>query len=117
MEGFTSEDYMFDLYNDYDEDFYKIRGEGILDFYLTQFYKSNLSENEINKIFPVLYDFTKRLNSLGITPHVSQENILLYKYILNNDIKSIINLKKKKFYKNLNLKKFAKNAIKKILRK
>ena len=117
MEGFTSEDYMFDLYNDYDEDFYKIRGEGILDFYLTQFYKSNLSENEINKIFPALYDFTKRLNSLGITPHVSQENILLYKYILNNDIKSIIILKKKKFYKNINLKKFAKKAIKKILRK
>lgn len=115
MEGFTSEEYMFDLYNDYGDDFYKIRGEGIFDFYLTQFYKSDLSKTEIYKIFPALYDFTKRLNSLGLTPHVTEENTLLYNHILNKDVESIIKLKNKRTH-NFNFKTNVKKIIKKILR-
>ena len=49
-EGFTSEEYMIDLYGAHDDEFYKIRGEGILDSYMTQFRKANLSENEIINI-------------------------------------------------------------------
>lgn len=116
MEGFTSEEYMHDLYKDWDDDFYKIRGEGILDFYLSQFIKSNLSENEIIKIFPALYDFTKRLKLLGVTPHVTEENTVLYNHILNKDVESIIKLKRKIKKPDLNLKSFAKKVIKKILR-
>lgn len=115
MEGFTSEEYMFDLYGCYDDEFYKIRGEGILDFYLSQFNKANLSEKEIIKIFPVLYDFTKRLNLLGVTPHVNEKNIKLYDLILNKNIDGII--KSKRTNKKLNLKSFSKKFIKKILRK
>ncbi len=116
MEGFASEEYMYYFYNHFDDDFYKIRGEGILDFYLTQFIKAELSENEIIKIFPALYDFTKRLNLLGLTPHVTEENTALYNYILDKDVESIIKLKRKVKNHDLNLKSFAKKVIKKILR-
>ena len=115
LEGFTSEEYMFNLYNSYDDDFYKIRGEGILDFYMSQFFKSNLSDEEIIKIFPAVYDFTKRLNSLGLTPHVSKENTILYDHILNKDVDAVIKFKKVKPPRNL--KRFIKNIVKKILRK
>ncbi|WP_296790749.1 glycosyltransferase family 2 protein [uncultured Methanobrevibacter sp.] len=115
IEGFTSEEYMFNLYNSYDDDFYKIRGEGILDFYMSQFFKSNLSDEEIIKIFPAVYDFTKRLNSLGLTPHVSKENTILYDHILNKDVDAVIKFKKVKPPRNL--KRFIKNIVKKILRK
>ena len=112
MEGFTSEEYMVELYNDYDIDFYKIRGEGILDFYLSQFIKSNLSKREIINIFPALYDFTKRLNSLGLTPHVNEENIILYNQILNKNLNQIISSKiPSKSYRNI-----IEKIIKKILR-
>ena len=106
---------MFNLYNSYDDDFYKIRGEGILDFYMSQFFKSNLSDEEIIKIFPAVYDFTKRLNSLGLTPHVSKENTILYDHILNKDVDAVIKFKKVKPPRNL--KRFIKNIVKKILRK
>lgn len=90
MEGFTSEQYIHGLYKQYDEEFYKIRGEGIINFYLSQFRKSNLSRTEIINIFPALYDFTKRLDILGISPYVSKENKDLYEYILNKNVKRII---------------------------
>ncbi len=115
MEGFTSEEYMFDLYNCYDDEFYKIRGEGILDFYLSQFNKASLSEKEIIKIFPALYDFTKRLSLLGVTPHVNEKNTILYDQILNKNIDDII--KSKRNPNDANLKNYAKKFIKKILRK
>lgn len=109
MEGFTSEQYMAALYKDYDDDFYKIRGEGIINFYLSQFRKSKLSEGEVIKIFPVLYEFTKRLELLGITPYVSEENEKLYNQILNKKLKQIVISKiGRKFYK---------SAIKKIIKK
>lgn len=113
-EGFASEQYMYDFYNSYDEDYYKIRGEGILDFYLKQFYKSNLNKNELEKIFPAVYTFTSRINSLGLKPHVNEVNKNLFNLILEKDINSIMDLKKinrnkptkKAKIKNL-LKKFA----------
>lgn len=115
MEGFTSEQYLADLYCGYGCDFYKMRGEGILDFYLSQFRKANLPKPEIINIFPALYEFTERLNLIGLTPHVNKENVVLYEYILNKDIKKII--KSKRNYRNVNFKNLAKKVIKKVLRK
>lgn len=90
IEGLTSEKYMFEMYKNYDDNFYKIRGEGTINFYLSQFRKANLSKMEIIKIFPALYDFTKKLELLGITPYVSKENKTLYNHILNENINRII---------------------------
>lgn len=115
-EGFASEQYMYDFYNTYDEDYYKIRGEGILDFYLKQFYKSNLNENEINNIFPALYEFISRLNTLGLKPHVNELNKKLFNLILEKDIESIMELKK--INRNKPTKKAKiKNLLKKVVRK
>lgn len=119
LEGFASEEYLSDLYNSYENaDLYKIRSEGILDFYLSQFYKSNLTKNEIINIFPALYRFTHRIYSLGLSPHVSEHNKILFDYILDKDISSILK------YKNVNievprkqkLKNFVKHNIKKVIR-
>ncbi len=116
IEGFTSEQYMYDLYaTQGNENFYKIRGEGILDFYLTQFYKANLTEKEIIKIFPSLYGFVNRIHSFGLTPHVSESNIILFNYIINEDITQIISLKQKD--KKVSKKRKVMNIIKKVKNK
>ena len=119
IEGFTSEEYMFELYNDYGNDnLYKIRSEGILDFYLSQFYKSNLTKNEVIDIFPALYNFTYRINSLGFSPHVNENNKILFNYILDKDIPSILELKKigMDVPRKQKLKNIVKHNIKKIIR-
>lgn len=116
IEGFTSEEYMYNLYKLHgNENFYKIRGEGILDFYLTQFYKANLSKTEIIDIYPSLYNFTKRISDFGLTPHVSENNVILFDLILNNDINQIL------LFKHVDVevskKKKIKNVIKKVMKK
>ena len=90
-ECFIAEKYMYDLYSSFEKDeLYKIRGEGILDFYLRQFYRSNLSISEVNSIFPLLYEFTIMCDNLGLTPHVTETNKILFKYILEKNIESIL---------------------------
>lgn len=119
IEGFTSEDYMYDLYKlQGNENFYKIRGEGILDFYLTQFYKSNLTKQEIIDIFPTLYNFTKRMYDFGLTPHVSETNLILFDLILNKDVNQIIVFKKVdvKVSKKKKIKNFIRMFIDKVIR-
>ena len=93
FEGFASEKYMYDFYSDLDDNnsFYKIRGEGILNFYLNQFKKSKLNKKEIIDIFPLLYDFVYRLNSFNLLP--SEENMLLFNKILEKDLAFILKLK------------------------
>ena len=116
MEGFTSEKYLYELYKNRGyEHFYKIRGEGILDFYLSQFHNANLSKNEIIEIFPVLQDFTNRIASFGLTPHVNQENIRLFELILSNDLNQII--LDKQVDKKISKKSKIKNIIKKAMNK
>lgn len=119
IEGFASEEYMFELYNDYgNENLYKIRSEGILDFYLSQFYKSNLTKNEVIDIFPALYNFTYRINSFGLSPHVNENNKILFNYILDKDIPSILELKKIGIDvpRKQKLKNIVKHIIKKVIR-
>ena len=116
IEGFTSEKYMFDLYNCCgNNNLYKIRSEGILDFYLSQFYKSRLTKNEVIDIFPLLYDFTYRIYSLGLSPHVNENNKILFNYILNKDILAILKLKNIPI--NMSRKQKFKNNIRHIIKK
>ncbi len=116
MEGFTSEDYLYNLYKDLgNENFYRIRAEGILDFYLSQFYKANLSKLEIIRIFPVLYDFTIRINKLGLIPHVNKDNLILFNLILKKDINQIILFKRKD--NEVSNKQKLKNVLKKVIKK
>lgn len=120
VEGFESERFLHDFYNSYNKNyFYKIRGEGILDFYLNQFYKSNLTKNEIINIFPLLYEFVIRADSFGLTPHVTENNKLLFNYIINKDINSIFkikNLVQEDVKFNIKLRNFMKNILKKFIR-
>ena len=93
-ECFVAEKYMYDMYTCIGkEEFYKIRGEGILDFYLRQFYQSNLNMSEVNEIFPSLYEFTIMCSNLGLTPHVTETNKILFKHILEKDLDSILIIK------------------------
>ena len=95
LEGLVSEEYIYNLYNEYEgnDNLYKIRAEGILDFYLNQFYRSNLNRKQIFSIFPLLYDFVERINGFGLKPHVYEHNNVLFNYILDKDIDSIIQFK------------------------
>ena len=117
-EGFVSEEYLYNIYQDYsnDEKLYKIRGEGILDFYLTQFFKADLSKEEIRKIFPLLYDFVDRISKLGLTPHVTEINELLFDYVLQKDIENILKLKGFVPENPNKIKRFIKKVVKKILK-
>ena len=44
-------------------------------------------------IFPSLYEFTYRINSFGISPHVNENNKILFNYILDKDISAILKFK------------------------
>lgn len=115
-EGFVSEEYMYSLYNTHEnKNLFRIRGEGILDFYLNQFSKCNLSKDEILKIFPQLYEFVYRLQQLDLTPHTSERNIILFDYILKKDIDAILEFKGFKPKEN-KFKVFIKRFAKKILK-
>ncbi len=119
-EGFVSEDYLFNFYNKIgNENFCRIRGEGILDFYLTQFYKSNLTKEEIFRIFPLLYDFVYRFSLLGLYPHTSETNCILFDNILDKNLDFILKFKKDstKINKINTFKLLAKKFAKKLLKK
>lgn len=119
VEGFTSEDYLYNYYKiNNNMNFYKIRLEGILDFYLNQFYKSNLSKKEIYDIFPLLYKFINRANDFGAIPHVSEMNKILFDNILNNNLEGILIIKddsRKKPSKHAKLKNLFKKIKNKVL--
>lgn len=117
-EGFVSEEYLYNMYLDYsnNEELYRIRGEGILDFYLNQFYKAKLSKEEILKIFPSLHDFVYRLSKLGLTPHITKQNELLFDYVLQKDVKCVLRLKGFVPEEQNKIKRFIKKIAKKILK-
>ncbi len=93
VEGFTSEEYLFNLYSSWNhEEYYALRGQGTLDFYLNRFISSNLSEYEIEKIFHLLYGFCYRLHTLNIFPKQSK-NSTTFNIILKKDVRSLIKFK------------------------
>ncbi|WP_407423337.1 glycosyltransferase family 2 protein [Methanobrevibacter sp.] len=92
-EGLISEDYLYNFYLDIGkENFCKIRGESMLDFYLIQFYKAKLTEKEVRNIFPEMYKFTNRFKELGLRP-THPINQTLFEHIMKKDLDSILIMK------------------------
>ena len=69
--------------------------EGNLDFFLSQFFKSNLNEKEVNDILPLLYWFAEKGTFYNLTPK-EFKNKLLFNSILQKDVFSIMEIKKYK---------------------
>ena len=96
MEGLTAEKYLFNISNSINKDYYfKYRLEGNLDFFLSQFFKSNLNEKEVNDILPLLYWFAEKGTFYNLTPK-EFKNKLLFNSILQKDVFSIMEIKKYK---------------------
>lgn len=93
VEGFMSEKYLFNLFTEWGHnEYYSMRGQGILDYYINRFMLSNLDNNEIEKLMPLFNEFCQRLNKLNITPK-KERNMVVFKYILNQDIEGLIKFK------------------------
>ena len=96
VEGFTSEEYLFNLYNDLNhEEYYYLRGEGILNYYINRFMYSELNNYEIEKLMHLFYEFCNRLNLLNISPQ-DEKNAMVFKYILEKDFDNLIKCKNHK---------------------
>ncbi|WP_299524197.1 glycosyltransferase [uncultured Methanobrevibacter sp.] len=94
MEGLSAEKYLLDIFDSIDKEYYfKYRLEGNLNFFLSQFFKSNLSENELNDILPLFYWFTEKGNYYNLTPR-EFKNKLLFNSLLQKDQFSIFELLK-----------------------
>lgn len=94
LEGFTSEEYLYNLYANWEHpEYYKIRGQGMVDFYIKQFMKSNLTENEIKEIFPLFYDFCERIDSFNLEPLETQTSKNIFNLVLKKDVDKLIELK------------------------
>lgn len=107
--GLISEDYLYDLYRDMGkENYYKIRGETLLDFYLTQFYKANLTEKEVLDIFPEIYQFNNRFKKLGVEPN-NTDNKTLFEDIVQKDLDSVLITKNIEVKKESKLKTYLEN--------
>lgn len=93
MEGFASEEYLFNLFNDWKQiEYYKIRGPGILDFYINRMTYNNLTNEEIMSLFPIFYKFCYRLYELNVKP-TSEKNNIIFNYVINNDSNSFLKFK------------------------
>lgn len=113
-EGLISEEYLYNLYMDMGKgDYYKIRGENILDFYLTQFYKAKLTEKEVLDILPEIYQFSNRFKKLGVEPNNSN-NKILFEHILQKDLDSILIIKNIEVKKDNKLKIYLENITNKL---
>ena len=93
VEGFESEKYLFNLYRGRGhEEYYSLRGQGILDYYINRFMSSNLNNDEIRELMPFFYEFCDRLNKLEILPSNKMNNVV-FNYIIGGDIESLIKFK------------------------
>ena len=93
MEGLFSEKYLLNLYLSIGKEyFFKYRCEGNLDFFLTQFLRSNLNMDEFNNFYDELHLFIIKCNSYSLIPK-DENNKYLFEHILINDINAIINFK------------------------
>ena len=111
VEGFTSEEYLYNLFNDWEQiEYYKIRGQGILDFYINRVRYSNLSNEDIANIFPLLYRFCNRLDKLNVNPKL-EKNKKAFEYIINYDLNGFLKLKN---YKPHKIKVFSNKILNKI---
>ncbi|MBQ2832682.1 glycosyltransferase family 2 protein [Methanobrevibacter sp.] len=111
VEGFASEKYLYNLFCEYGQiEYYKIRGPGILDFYINRIQYSTLSDEEIEDIFPLFYEFCERLNKLNVKPKLNN-NQIAFEYIVKNDLKGFLKFKN---YKPNKIKLFSNKILAKI---
>ena len=93
-EGLISEKYLLELYKTINKEYYfKFRCIGNLDFFLTQFLKSNLSLDEIHSVFPLFKWFIDISNSYNLEPNIFN-NKIVFNYISKEDICSLYRFKK-----------------------
>ena len=93
-EGLISEKYLLNLYKTINKEYYfKFRCIGNLDFFLTQFLKSNLSIGEIHTVFPLFKWFIDISNSYNLEPNLFN-NKIVFNYISKGDIYSLYIFKK-----------------------
>lgn len=96
FEGFTSERYLFNLYSEWKHpEYYALRGQGILNYYINRFMLSNLNEKEIKNIFPLFNEFCERLHKLDVLPN-NERNDTVFNFIIKNDIDGLIKFKNHK---------------------
>lgn len=117
VEGLTSEKYMYDWFNSIGKGYYfKYRCEGTLNFFLSQFLRSNLDKDDICEVLPLYVWFLEISKSFGLIPS-NLNNRRLSEYFLKKDVNAIYKFKNKingsKFSFRIKLKKI----IKKILNK
>ena len=111
VEGLMSEEYLFNLYSEWNhKEYYNLRGQGILDYYMNRFMISQLDNDEIKKLMPLFNEFCQRLNKLNIEPN-NNRNKIVYNYILKEDIESLIKFKN---YKPNKIKVISKKILNKI---
>lgn len=93
MEGLVSEKYLFNIFESINKEYYfKYRLEGNLNFFSSQFFNSNLDENEIRDILPIFNWFAEKGKYYNLSPF-DFKNKLLFNSILQKDLFSIVKLK------------------------
>lgn len=120
-EGLVSEKYLHDYFITLDKEYlFQYRCESNLNFFLSQFLRSNLSKEEIMEILPIFRWFILKCVSFDLVPNNSN-NRILFEYIINNDLNSICHFKnklnffkKEYFFKRFVPKKYI-NLLKKIV--
>lgn len=92
MEGLTSEKYLFEIFSKMDKEIYfKYRCEGNINFFLSQLLKSNLNKDELSELLPIFNWFIRKADEYGLRP--SDSNLLLFKFILEENIDSLFEIK------------------------
>ena len=112
FEGLISEKYLFNLFKSLNKEYYfRYRCEGNINFFLSQFLRSNLNKKEIREILPIYNWFLDKCTAYGLKPNNEKSDCLMklfikedvdgiYNFINNSNEKVIFNyeeLKKKSF--------------------
>lgn len=115
-EGLISEKYLFNLFESLNKEYYfKYRCEGNINFFLSQFLRSNLNKEEIREILPIYNWFLDKCTSYGLKPNNEKSDCLM-KLFIKEDVDGIYNFvnnnsfNKKIMHKIKNYKTFMKKS-------
>lgn len=95
IEGLFSEKYLCSLFKNINkEDYFKFRCEANLDFFLSQYLKSNLTKNQIKNILPLFNWFISKSIYYNIRPN-NHNNEIIFDFFINEDVDSLYNFRNK----------------------
>lgn len=95
-EGLVSEKYLFNLFEEIGKDYYfNFRLEENIDFFLSQFLRSNLNYDELIMLFPIFFWYLELSQCFNVKPK-KHNNVILRNYFLNNDINAVYDFKNRK---------------------